>query len=230
MIETIEYDIKKYNFVNVFQEYFGEDLTKLHKKVHFEREFSDMAGGTEEFEVVSKTYTDVIKTSSFNKLWIEFIKEVIKPYFDNKGIYIQKLPSFRIFPALHSVKYVEETTNGYNKHLDAQPPYYHPKFESNFWIPLTECNYLNDFYYWDEHDLCRRGEVRMNELLIFSSDVVHGNRVENKSSHTRCSLDFKGLAVEDYDETMLSDKIILKRGQEFKQSDWYSTKHYYMEM
>jgi hypothetical protein len=229
MIETIQYDIKKYNFVNVFQEYFGEDLTKLHKKVHFEREFSDMAGGTEEFEVVSKTYTDVIKTSSFNKLWIEFIKEVIKPYFDNKAIYIQKLPSFRIFPALHSVKYVEETTDGYNKHLDDQPPYYHPKFESNFWIPLTECNYLNDFYYQDDDGYCR-ADISTNELLIFSSDVVHGNKVHNKSSHTRCSLDFKGLAVEDYDETMLSDKIILKRGQEFKQSDWYSTKHYYMEM
>ena len=30
MIETIQYDIKKYNFVNVFQEYFDENLTKLH--------------------------------------------------------------------------------------------------------------------------------------------------------------------------------------------------------
>jgi hypothetical protein len=229
MIETIEYDIKKYNFVNVFQEYFGEDLTKLHKKVHFEREFSDMAGGTEEFEVVSQTYMNVIKTSSFNKLWIEFIKEVIKPYFDNKAIYIQKLPSFRIFPALHSVKYVEETTDGYNKHLDGAPPYYHPKFESSFWIPLTECDHLNDFYYQDDDGYCR-ADISMNELLIFSSDVIHGNKVHNESSNTRCSLDFKALAVDDYKENLLTDQIVLKRGQEFKQKDWYSTKYYYMEM
>ena len=70
----------------------------------------------------------------------------------------------------------------------------------------------------------------MNELLIFSSDVVHGNRVDNKSSHTRCSLDFKALAVDDYNENLLTDQIVLKRGQKFKQKDWYSTKHYYMEM
>ena len=86
MIEKIQYDNKKYNFAKVFQEYFEEDLTKLHKKFLFEREFSEMAGGTEEFEIVSQTYTNVIKTSDFNKLWIEFIKEVIKPYFDNKSI------------------------------------------------------------------------------------------------------------------------------------------------
>ena len=101
MIETIQYDIKKYNFVNVFQEYFDENLTKLHKKFQFEREFSDMAGGTQEFEVVSKTYTNVIKTSSFNKLWIEFIKEVIKPYFDNKSIYIQNFLLLEYF--LHCI-------------------------------------------------------------------------------------------------------------------------------
>ena len=230
MIEKIQYDNKKYNFAKVFQEYFEEDLTKLHKKFQFEREFSEMAGGTEEFEIVSQTYTNVIKTSDFNKLWIEFIKEVIKPYFDNKSIYIQQLPSFRIFPAGHSVKYVEETIDGYNKHLDEQPPYYHPKFESSFWIPLVECNYLNDFYYQDEHESYRRADIRINELLIFSSDVIHGNSVHNKSSQTRCSLDFKGLAVDDYDTTMLSDRSILKRGSPFKQKDWYSTKHYYMEI
>ena len=217
MIEKIEYDTKKYNFVKVFQEYFEEDLTKLHKKLQFEREFSEMAGGTEEFEVVSQTYTDVIKTLAFNDLWIEFVENVIKSYFDNKSIYFQKLPSFRIFPAGHSVKYVENTTDGYNKHLDAEPPYYHPKFESSFWIPLTECNYLNDFYYQDEYGSYRRADIRINELLIFSSDVIHGNSVHNKSSQTRCSLDFKGLAVDDYDETMLSDQMILKRGSPFKQ-------------
>jgi hypothetical protein len=229
MIKTIQYDIKKYNFTDIFEKYYDEKLVKLHKKFQFERSFSDMAGGTEEFELVSQTYSDVIKTSSFNKLWIEFIKEVVKSYFDNRPIYIQKLPSFRIFPALHSVKYVEETTDGYNKHLDAQPPYYHPKFESNFWIPLTECDHLNDFYYQDDDGYCR-ADISTNELLIFSSDVVHGNKVHNESSNTRCSLDFKALAVDDYKENLLTDQIVLKRGQEFKQKDWYSTKYYYMEM
>jgi len=229
MIKSIQYDIKKYNFTDIFEKYYDEKLVKLHKKFQFERSFSDMAGGTEEFELVSQTYSDVIKTSSFNNLWSEFIKEVVKPYFDNRPIYIQKLPSFRIFPSLHSIKYVQKITDEYNKHLDSEPPYYHPKFESNFWIPLTECDHLNDFYYQDDDGYCR-ADINTNELLIFSSDVIHGNRVCNDSSNTRCSLDFKALAMDDYKENLLTDQIVLKRGQEFKQKDWYSTKHYYMEM
>ena len=229
MIKTIQFDIKKYNFTDIFEKYYDEKLTKLHKKFKFERSFSDMAGGTEEFELVSQTYSDVLKTPSFNKLWLEFIKEVVKPYFDNRPIYIQKLPSFRIFPSLYSVKYVQNITNGYNKHLDSEPPYYHPKFEINFWMPLTECDHLNDFYYQDDDGYCG-ADISTNELLIFSSDVVHGNKVRNDSSNTRCSLDFKALAVDDYKENLLTEQIVLKRGQEFKQKDWYSTKHYYMEM
>lgn len=231
MIKKIKYDQTKYNFKNVFENHFEEDLDKLHKKFEFERKFSNMAGGTEEFSLVAETYTKVIRTPVFNKLWVSFIQEVLKPYFDDRKIYVQKLPSFRIFPSLHSIQYVQKITDGFNKHLDSEPPYYHPIFETNFWIPLIECDFLNDFYYHDkEKDWYRRIDARMNELVVFGNDVVHGNRVHNESPNTRCSLDFKALAVDDYDESVLTDRIILKRGQKFKQKDWYSTKHYYMEM
>ena len=232
MINAIKFDNNQFDFVKIFQKYFDEDISRLHKKYTFERAFSNQAGGTEEFELVSNTYSDVIKTPIFKKLWINFINEVVKPFFDNRSIYIQKLPSFRIFPSLHSVQYVQKITDGYNKHLDGEPPYYHPIFETNFWIPLTECDHLNDFYYQDEktEDWYRRADIRMNEMLVFSSNVIHGNRVHNESPNTRCSLDFKALAVDDYIEDMLTDQQVLKRGKKFKHRDWYSTEHYYMEM
>ena len=229
MIKKLEYDNKKYNFATIFEEYFDESLIKLHTKYNFERKFSNMAGGTEEYSLVSDTYSDVIRTSFFNELWMSFIIDVVKPYFDNKPIYVQKLPSFRLFPSLHSVQYVQKITKGFNKHLDSEPPYYHPTFETGFWLPLIECDHNNDFYYEDS-DWYRRADIRENQVFVFSSDIVHGNRVHNESPNTRCSLDFKALAVEDYDETTLTDRIILKRGQKFKQKDWYSTKNYYMEM
>lgn len=231
MIKKIQFDVDKYNFINIFEKYFDEKLYKLHSKLVFERKFSETAGGTEEFEVLTKTYDELITKPIFKKLWKAFVLDVVKPYFDNRSILIQKLPSFRIFPSKHSVKYVNKITDGYNKHLDSEPPYYHPDFETNFWIPLIECDFLNDFYYHDkDKDWYRRADVRINELFVFGSGIVHGNRVHNESSNTRCSLDFKALALDDYDENTLTDRIILKRGQKFKQKDWYSTKHYYMEM
>ena len=64
----------------------------------------------------------------------------------------------------------------------------------------------------------RRADIRENEILAFSSDVIHGNRVHNESPNTRCSLDFKAF-LDDYDENTLTDRIILKRVQKFKQKD-----------
>ena len=93
------------------------------------------------------------------------------------------------------------------------------------WYPAC----LEDFYYEDD-DWYRRADIRENQILAFSSDVVHGNRVHNESPNTRCSIDFKALALDDYDINLLTDRIVLKRGLKFKQKEWYSTKHYYMEM
>ena len=67
MINAIKFDNNKFDFAKIFQKYFDEDLTKLHKKYTFERAFSNQAGGTEEFELVSNTYSDVIKTPIFKK-------------------------------------------------------------------------------------------------------------------------------------------------------------------
>ena len=231
MIKKISFDASRHNFINIFEKYFNTKLYNLHKKFTFERKFSETAGGTEEFSLISKTYDDLITRPSFGKLWKSFVIEIIKPYFDNRTILVQKLPSFRVFPSKHSVKYVDKITEGYNKHLDSEPPYYHPVFETNFWIPLIECDFLNDFYYQDKKkDWYRRADTRIDELFVFGSDVVHGNRVHNESPNTRCSIDFKALALDDYDINLLTDRIVLKRCLKFKQKEWYSTKHYYMEM
>ena len=52
----------------------------------------------------------------------------------------------------------------------------------------------------------------------------------NKSKNTRISIDFKALSLSDYDQKLISNKKIIKRGKEYRQKDWYSTKYYYMEI
>ena len=56
------------------------------------------------------------------------------------------------------------------------------------------------------------------------------NFFKNNSKNTRISMDFKALLSSNYDKNSISDKIIIKRGRQFKQNEWYSTKHYYMEL
>ena len=229
MINIIEFDNEKYNFEAIFSNFFNEKLCTLHKKYKFEPKFLNMTGGKDEYEITKKVYKKIILSKTFHALWINFIKDFIKPYFKNEKILYQKTPSFRIFPSNHSVQYVEKITDGFNKHIDSDSPYYHPKFESNFWIPLTECDHNNDLYYQDK-DWFKRVDIDRNKIFVFDSQVYHGNKVKNNSFNTRCSLDFKALKKSDYDLNELTDKIILKRGKRFKQNEWYSTKYYYEEM
>lgn len=226
MIDKITFDNHKYNFSKIISNRLDQELVKLHQKYKFNPKFLDMIGGKGEYEVVKDVYSKIITTKTFKALWDSFITETIKPYFDNETILYQKIPSFRIFPSHHSVQYAEKIIDGYNKHIDSDPPYYHPKFEINFWIPLIECDHLNDLYYQDK-DWYRRVDIRINEIFIFGNDILHGNKVHNESPNTRCSLDFKAFKFNDYDKNLLTDKIILKKGKQFKQKEWYSTDYYY---
>ena len=221
-IEYLTYDNIRFNFKNLFEGFFG-DLTQL----NVEKKSYDICG-TDNIQIVEDAYKNVINTMHFKKVWYSFIYFVVKPYFNNEKILIQKLPSINIIPSGCEVKYVDETVNGYNLHLDSYEPFCHPLFEQNFWMPMTETDEMNDLYYVD-NDKKIRVDAELNQIFRFGNDVVHGNKVKNES-HTRVSIDFKALPLSDYDRNLISDKKIIKRGKEHIQKDWYSTKHFYMEL
>ena len=229
MCDKIYFDNQRFNFRNIISNFLDEDLEKLHKTYKFEPRFLDMVAGKNEYELLKNIYKKIITTKTFIALWDLFVKETIKPYFDNEKILYQKIPSLRIFPSHHSVQYVEKITEGFNKHQDSDAPFFHPKFETNFWMPLTECDHNNDLYY-QNNDWFRRVDIRTNEIFVFDGETMHGNRVHNESFNTRCSLDFKALKLKDYDTSVLSDKLVTKKGQKYKQKDWYSTQYYYNEL
>ena len=220
-IEYLTYDNIRFNFKELFEDFFG-DLTQL----NIEKKSYDICG-TDNIQIVEDAYKNVINTEQFNEVWYSFIHSVVKPYFNNEKILIQKLPSINIIPSGCEVKYVDETVNGYNLHLDSYEPFCHPLFEQNFWMPMTETDEMNDLYYVDDELI--RVDAELNQIFRFGNDVVHGNKVKNES-HTRVSIDFKALPLSDYDKNLISDKKIIKRGKEHIQKDWYSTKHFYMEL
>ena len=217
-------------FSDIFEDFYDERIETLHYKKNFGKEkFKDTTGGREVLDLVQETYDKLITSQRFEKWWQTFVSTVVKKFFDFEPIYCQKLPSFRIFPANYQIKYVDKVVDGFNAHLDCEPPFYHPLFEQNFWMPLIDCDHLNDLYFFDlQEGHHTRANIEKNQLLIFSSDIVHGNKVHNKSWNTRASLDFKAFKVSDYDVKQLDENLmVLKRGKYYKQTDWYSDKHYY---
>lgn len=223
-------DNEEFVFSDMFEDFYDGPLETLHQRNFFGKEkFQDTTGGRVVLDLVQKTYDDLITTNKFKLWWSLFVSTVVKEYFDNEPIYCQKLPSFRIFPSGYQIKYVDKVVDGFNAHLDAEPPFYHPLFEQNFWMPLIDCDHLNDLYFFNLHEgWHKRANIEKNQIMHFSSDIVHGNKVHNKSWNTRASIDFKAFKVKDYKPEDLSDTLmVLKRGKYYKQSEWYSDQHYY---
>jgi len=227
-IEYLKYDNTKFKFKELLKNFYGCDLTQIHKKFNIGQQSYDVTAGIDSLSIVEDTYKNVINSEIFQDVWLSFINSVIKLYFKNDKILIQKLPSINIIPSGCEIKYVHKIVDGMNLHLDCHQPFYHPMFEENFWLPMTETDELNDLYYLNNTKKIRV-DAKLDEIFRFGNDVVHGNIVKNNSKNTRISLDFKALLVSDYDENLISDRIIIKRGSEYKQNEWYSTKHYYME-
>ena len=228
-IEYLKYDNIKFNFKDLLKKFYDCDLTQVHKKFNIEQKFYDVTAGIDNLSIVEDTYKNVINSKSFKDVWFNFIKSVIKPYFKNNKILIQKLPSINIIPSGCEIKYVHKIVDDMNLHLDSAQPFYHPMFEENFWLPMTEADDLNDLYYLNKNKKTRVN-AKLDEIFHFGNDVIHGSILKNNSENTRISLDFKALSVSNYDEKLISDKIIIKRGKKYKQNEWYSTKYYYMEI
>lgn len=226
MLKTLQFDKHKFDFSKYFEDFFECDLVRLHNKYDFGEKFIDVTGGMKSIDVIETAYNAVIKTDSFSLMWTKFLSTVIKPLF-KQNIYYQKLPSLRIFPADHSVKYVDKVCDGMNVHLDSESPFYHPTFETNFWLPLMGCDHLNDFYYIDGNNWKQRANIEKQDMLMFDSFIIHGNYMHNKSFNTRVSLDFKIVPEDQYDKSVLTDIPIIKRGKKFKQKEFFTTDYYY---
>ena len=221
-------------FSEVIEDFFKSRIEVLQDNYDFGPEKRiNVTGGQAELTPIQECYDKLINTSYFKTLWHKFILEVLKPYFEDQPIYCQKLPSIRIFPADYEIQYIDEPKDGMNLHMDNEPPFYHPTFETNFWMPLIDCDHCNDLYFCDDIGSdkrlwTKRVNIKKNDIFVFSGDIIHGNILHNKSFNTRASLDFKALKISDYDTSLISDTLLVKkRGQYYKQTDWYSEQYYY---
>lgn len=214
------YDIEKYNFRKFFEEKLNILLENFHKDYIIE--YEDDAKHHTDNPLYDKLYS-YIRTSEFEILWNDFIQDVIKPILNSEEIVYQKLPSIKVHPPKYQGNF-EHRDN--NFHTDGDK-YWHPKFETNFWLPLTETDEWNTL--WVEEDGETQPQVlSYGEFIQFDGQSrAHGTINNNKSNFTRMSLDFRGCTIEDYDETILTDEVMTSKKVPVKQKDWFSIGNYY---
>lgn len=231
MIKTIQYDIEKYSFKYLFENCLGE-LELIHKNFQLKEITDVLAGGIETPEentyqfLIEKLFKEVIHTEKFDKVWNTFCMDIIKPFFNENKVVIQKLPSIKIFVSGQNWRFVEpvkKKNNRYvNLHTETNYPYCHPCFETNFIVPLIDMDEDNGLFVDDIFCTPSHGEV-----LIFDQ-VEHGGYVKNVSKNTRVSIDFKGCAYTQYNFELLSENIFAKkRGKWIKQTELFTIGNYY---
>ena len=112
MIETIHYNTTVFNFKNLFKNCLG-DLELIHKNFDIVEVEETTAGGVcdplenTQYGLIEKLFQEVVHQRQFTDMWNNFCKNVIKFYFDNDDILIQKIPSIKIFPSKHNLKYLQ---------------------------------------------------------------------------------------------------------------------------
>jgi len=180
----------------------------------------------------------IIRSKKFIKVWESFILNELTKILDSDKIVMQKLPSIRMHPN-HTYRNdslsdsIEATSNGRNKwdnmHKDSDEPYYHPKFDMNFWLPLIDVSTENTMYLETSPNNYEPALLKYGEFLEFKGNSMnHGAQIYNSTEDFRTSLDFRGCAFNDYDESILGDMPIFVDGREnLTQKKWFVIDEYY---
>ena len=174
----------------------------------------------------------VIRSKKFIKVWESFILNELTKILSSNKIVVQKLPSIKIHPGHTNNSYTTEgSDNGMwaNMHKDSDAPYNHPKFDINFWMPLTDVNSKNTMYIETTPDNYKPVLLKYGEFLEFKGNLIkHGGKIYNSSDVLRMSLDFRGCTYDNYDESVLEDIPIHVTGRVNKtQKNWFVLDEYY---
>ena len=116
---------------------------KIHKYNIKKYNFAEIIGNKFNYEDGYK----VIRSNKFSKLWNSFVREKLTEILNSNKIVVQQLPSLKIHLSHMNNRYNEMQSgdgDGWgNMHSDGDAPYYHPKFEINFWMPMIEVDLMN---------------------------------------------------------------------------------------
>jgi len=216
----IRYDIENYNFQKVISDEFEvADLDNLHSYLENKYLVKDGVSGLSN-DTHSRFHNMFYKKLNsgwpeFEKVWKEFLVDIIKPFFSNESeIIYQTHPSFRIqYPSSKAV-----TT----WHYDSDKNHKHPLGEINIMVPITRMFSTNTMWRETLHGLgdFRPMELEPGDVAIWNGNRCrHGNKA-NDTGLTRVSFDFRVLPAESYDEKYSAGSATT--GKRFVVGEYYS--------
>ena len=182
------YNTKLYTFRDIVSNWLEtDDLSKLHKI----RQYEHFVRENDQSSMWHKIFYEKIRSGiSFDKIYMRFLRDVIKPRFGEEIVY-QKIPTFRVhFPDNVAVgewhKDIEYRSEDWVEEL-------------NYYVPVTEAKGTSTVHLEGNKSL----DTEYGEYWEWDGlNMKHGN-VENTSGKTRVSFDFR---VHLYQDHYLVDK------------------------
>ena len=189
-MKKIKYSTRIYPFKSVIKACLNvQHLTKIHEIIEYNEVFSrDKDQSSRWHQIYYKN------NETFLRIYREFIKNEIKPRFNEEVVY-QKIPTFRVhLPGNIAV-------GEWHKDKDYRDAKWAEDVnELNYYLPFTDTNKHNTFWTESVED---KGDfapalVNYGEILEWDgANLKHGNK-ENKSDDTRVSVDFRVIPVSKY--------------------------------
>ncbi|MGB5982123.1 MAG: hypothetical protein WBG46_08270 [Nonlabens sp.] len=193
--EILNYKTEDYPFHIVISELIGESLSLATTGENNFVEANSFYKNMESVPLFEKMYSGLgsEQGKSFYLLYEKFIKNIIRPQFD-ESIYYQKKPSHRIL--------FRDLKGEARFHRDSD--YGHEKHEINYWVPQTRAFESNSIWIESKKGKLDYSPVNLEvgEYLKFHGAVLSHGAVDNKTDRTRVSFDFRVIRESDFLESL----------------------------
>tara|TARA_R110001592_G_scaffold107600_1_gene301022 strand:- start:3377 stop:4024 length:648 start_codon:yes stop_codon:yes gene_type:complete len=207
------YNILEYQFQEIVSDWLEtDDLSKLHefKKYKLFKRQNDQSSMWHKM-----FYNQIRIDNRFDDIYKLFLKEYIKPLYNNEKIAYQKIPTFRVhLPGNISVGEFHKDKNYRNKNWANKVQ------EINYFLPFTKAYGTNTVWAETEEDLGDYTEIKADygECVEWSAtNLTHGNKV-NRTTKTRVSIDFRVIPMSRY---FGSEHLTINANMPFKVGGYY---------
>jgi ectoine hydroxylase-related dioxygenase (phytanoyl-CoA dioxygenase family) len=193
-MKILNYSINDYYFNEIIKLGLNENnLSEIHKSPNFNygEKFKRENDQSTHFH---KQFYKIARSEEFQKVYTEFIANVIKPLFGEEIVY-QKIPTFRThFPGNLAVGEFHRDRN----YRDVE--WAKKVQEINFFLPLTKAFGTNTI--WVESEEGKEDfhpiEADYGDVVMWdASNLLHGNKL-NSEITTRVSFDFRVIPKSRY--------------------------------
>ena len=200
-MDRITYDNFLFDFRSIVVEWFeveGIFPPGGLERLHFYKSYDLFERQNDQSTIWHKCFYKMIREDeSFNDVYLKFLKDKIKPRFNEEIVY-QNIPTFRVhLPGNISVGEFHK-----DKHYRDEK-WANQVRELNYFLPLTKAYGTNTIWAETEEDLGDYREIRADYgegVEWCATKLTHGNK-QNITRNTRVSFDFRVIPKSRYVES-----------------------------